>query len=77
MKVKVKLHSCFVFLSGNDRGIEDLEFEEGVIITDIIEHYKIKPEYIAAILINKKMVKKDNELQENDMVEILPIFGGG
>lgn len=77
MKIKVKLHSCFVFLSGDDNGVEELEYYDKMNISEIIEHYKIKSEYIAAITINKKIVDKDYIVKENDFIEILPIFGGG
>lgn len=77
MIITIRLHACFIFLSGDKNGIEELELKEGIIVNDIIKHYKIKPEYVAIVTINKKIVNCDYEIHENDLVEIFPVFGGG
>ncbi len=79
MKIRVKLYSFFIFLSGNREGILELETDDVFSVQDLLMKCGVKKDYTALIRVNglNRNINDTVNLTDGDFVEVFPIFGGG
>ena len=79
MKIKVKLFSFLCRLLGKEenRTFFDMEVKEGTTCTDLLVALHIPENLPKVILINGRVEKEENVLQDGDEVSILPPIEGG
>ena len=81
MRVTVKLYSLFRLKQEKydvARGIQ-VEMEEGSTILDLLHKMEINPRDVSFVRLNEEKIIKDwqKDLQEGEIIEVFPFFGGG
>ena len=74
MKVTVKL---FAYFRDNRFIKEEKEYPEGTTVSNVVKEQNIDPEEIGVLMINSRHTKLETPLQENDILAIFPVVGGG
>lgn len=74
MKVRVKLFAYF----RDDRFMEEVkEYDENTQVMDIVDGLGIDRDEVGVLMINSRHCQFDTQLQENDILAIFPVVGGG
>lgn len=58
-------------------GKDEFEVEAGRSVLDTLIGLNIKPELIALVIVAGEQKTKDYVIQENDLVKVMAIIGGG
>lgn len=74
MQVTVKL---FAFFRDNRFKVKDLAFEEGTTVEMIIESLGIPQAEVGVTMLNGRHCKPETVPEENDVLGIFPVIGGG
>jgi len=74
MKVTVKL---FAYFRDSRFKIEVRELKIGTTVGNVVDSLHIEREEIGVAMINSRHTAFDTKLQENDILAIFPIIGGG
>ncbi len=80
MKVKVKFYSGFEkYLKENSNKILNLQLDSQEDILSILSRFLPKEDigYVGMVLVNKKIVNFDYQVEDGDMIEVFPVIGGG
>jgi len=56
---------------------QEIEYEQGMMVRDILEELKYHPASIALISLNGTPVSKDAETKDGDELVLVPTVGGG
>lgn len=74
MTAIIRTSSAFKsFLNGKD----EFEVEAGLTVRETLLVLNIKPELIALVIVDSEQKSKDYVIQENDIVKVMAIIGGG
>ncbi len=74
MKVTVKL---FAFFRQDRFTVEELEYHETNIVSDVLKGLDIVVDEVGVTMINSKHCHLNTPLQEGDVLAIFPVIGGG
>ncbi len=74
MKVTVKL---FAYFRDNRFIKEEWQLAQGTKVADVVNKLEIDPEEIGVLMINSRHTSLDTELQEDNILAIFPVVGGG
>ncbi len=80
MKVKVKFYSGFEkYLKDDSNKVLDLQLNAQEDILAILSRFLPKEDigYVGMVLVNKKIVNFDYQVEDGDMIEVFPVIGGG
>lgn len=74
--VRINLHSILKEYCPNKDGCVLIEYKEDLTVKKVLEVLNLN-EIAGLALVNGKVVKTDFNVNENDSIELFPIFGGG
>lgn len=74
MKVTVKL---FAYFRDNRFIKEEWQLAPGTKVAEVVNTLEIDPEEIGVLMINSRHTSLDTDLQEDDILAIFPVVGGG
>ena len=74
MKLTVKL---FAYFRDNRFVAEVREYPDSVTVAEIVDDLQIDPEEIGVSMINSRHCKLDTVPQNDDILAIFPVVGGG
>jgi molybdopterin synthase sulfur carrier subunit len=74
MKVTVKL---FAFFRDGRFKVEDREYPEPTVVSQVIEGLEIDLDEVGITMINNRHCQFETLLQEGDNLAIFPVIGGG
>jgi molybdopterin converting factor small subunit len=80
MKVKVKFYSGFEkYLKDDSNKVLDLQLDSQEDILAILSRFLPKEDigYVGMVLVNKKIVNFDYQVEDGDMIEVFPVIGRG
>jgi molybdopterin converting factor small subunit len=80
MEVMVKFYSGFEkYLKENSNKILNLQLDSQEDILSILNRFLPKEDigYVGMVLVNKKIVNFDYQVEDGDMIEVFPVIGGG
>jgi len=49
----------------------------GLTVRELLLQLPIKPELVAFVVVNGRLVRRDHRLSDNDVVKLVPAVGGG
>ena len=49
----------------------------GLTVRGLLAQLPIKPELVAFVIVNGRLVRRDHRLSDNDVVKLVPAVGGG
>ncbi len=74
MRVTIKL---FAFFREGRFKVEEREYPEPTVVSEVIEGLGINPDEIGITMINSRHCQFETLLQEGDHLAIFPVIGGG
>jgi sulfur carrier protein ThiS len=54
-----------------------LQMEAGRTVTEILQEFNIPKELVAIVMVNDTYRPKSYRVQDNDLVKLIPLLGGG
>lgn len=76
IKVSLKFYGYLADLT-KDMVLEDIEYQEGASVREILEKAKISPQSVGFISVNGSMVDIDYKVANGDFIKIYPLVIGG
>lgn len=74
--VTIKFYSILKRYNDN-KSIGKLDIKNEVNIQQILELFEIVPGEVGVILLNSNLASEEAKVQDNDIIELYPVFGGG
>ncbi len=56
---------------------EEIEVQSGITVLDALISKKIPPELVAGVIVNGNYKYKDYLIQDQDIVQVIAVIGGG